>query len=300
MRDASGQPLASIGIVRDITDHKQSEQKLIESEGKYRSQSNPMRLMCDCVPDIGYPHYGCRNAAAVRRVRQCSRKFLFLDMHKVPFIDQNGKMIGTVGSARDVTRAKEMEQRLNQSEAFMRAITDSVRDGILRMDQNGLISFWNPAAERIFGYPGEEAVGKNLHRLIAPQQYQEAHQAAFAGFQQTGQGYAIDATIELGARHKDGHEITVELSLSRLRIHDGWHTIGIIRDVTDRKRDETNKARVEAQNMQLLKAESLGRMAGAIAHQFNNNFHVVMGNLEIAMDGLSLGVNPKESLVSAM
>ena len=66
-------------------------------------------------------------------------------------------------------------------------------------------------------------------------------------------------------------------------------SIGVVRDITDRKRDETEKAKLEAQNLQLQKAESLGRMAGAIAHHFNNQFHVVMGNLEMAMDGLPSG-----------
>ena len=76
--------------------------------------------------------------------------------------------------------------------------------------------------------------------------------------------------------------------------------ITAIRDITDRKRAEAEKAKLEAQNRQLQKAESLGRMAGAIAHHFNNQLQVVMGNLEMAMDGLPLGVNPIESLVSAM
>ncbi len=165
-------------------------------------------------------------------------KFLFLDILKAPFIDQTGKMIGTVGSARDVTTAKEMEQRLNQREAQMRAITDSARDGILMIDRNGIISYWNPAAVRIFGYARKEAIGKNLHLLLAPQRYQEAHQAAFAGFRQTGRVNAINSIIELEARHKDGHEITVELSLSSLHFQDGWHSIGIIRDITDRKQAE--------------------------------------------------------------
>ena len=175
-------------------------------------------------------------------------KYLFLDMRKAPLMDENGRMIGTVGSARDVTTAKEMEQKLNQSEALMRAITNSARDGILMMDQNGLISYWNPAAERTLGYSKEEAIGKNLHQLIAPQRYQEAFQAAFAGFQQTGHGNAIDAILELGALHKNGHEINVELSLSAVNFQDFWYSIGIIRDITDRKQAENALRESEAKH----------------------------------------------------
>ncbi len=135
----------------------------------------------------------------------------------------------------DITERKKVEDALRKSESQMCAITDSAQDAILMMDQNGRISFWNPAADRIFGYTGDEAIGKDLHQLIAPQRYHEAHQTAFVGFLQTGQGNAIDSTLELEARHKNGHEIFVELSLSSLHLQDCWHSVGIIRDITKRK-----------------------------------------------------------------
>ncbi len=74
----------------------------------------------------------------------------------------------------------------------------------------------------------------------------------------------------------------------------------IVTDVTDRKRYEAEKEELEVQNRQLQKAESLGRMAGSIAHHFNNQLQVVMGNLEMVINNLPVGVNPLESLVSAM
>jgi signal transduction histidine kinase/ActR/RegA family two-component response regulator len=74
----------------------------------------------------------------------------------------------------------------------------------------------------------------------------------------------------------------------------------IATDITDRKRIERENAKLEALNRQLQKSESMGRMAGAIAHNFNNHLHVVMGNLEMAMGGLLPGANPVEHLASAM
>ena len=103
------------------------------------------------------------------------------------------------------------------------------------MDEKGLISFWNPAAEKIFGYVAKETIGKNLHLLLAPKRYHQDHLEAFRIFQLTGTGDAIDKTLELEAHHKDGHEIAIELSLSKLQIARSWHTIGIIRDITDRR-----------------------------------------------------------------
>ena len=130
---------------------------------------------------------------------------------------------------------KKMELTLKESETRMRAITESAQDAILMMDTLGRISFWNPSAERIFGYKSDDVIGKNLHDLIAPQRYHESHQTAFADFLKTGQGNAINKLIELDAVRNDGEELTIELSLSAIQLEDGWHSIGILRDITERK-----------------------------------------------------------------
>jgi PAS domain S-box-containing protein len=118
----------------------------------------------------------------------------------------------------------------------LRGITDSTHDAILMMDPKGIISFWNPAAESILGYLREEALGKNLHQLLVPERYLAAHHAAFPEFLRSGRGNAIGKTVELHARRKDGREIPIDVSLSALSLDGEWHAIGIIRDITERKR----------------------------------------------------------------
>lgn len=124
------------------------------------------------------------------------------------------------------------------SESLLRAITDSAQDAILMMDPDGNVSHWNPAAVRILGYARAEAIGQNLHDLIAPTRFHHAHHAAFPVFQQTGRGAAVDKTVDLEARRKDGKEISVQLSLSTIQMNGGWHAVGILRDTTERKEAE--------------------------------------------------------------
>jgi len=128
------------------------------------------------------------------------------------------------------------EISLQENISLLRAITDSALDAILMMDPNGRISYWNPAAERIFGYTAKEAISRDLHQLLVPERYRKAAHAAISQFRQTGQGKVIGSSLELEACHRDGHEISVELSLSALQYHDGWHAVGIIRDISERKR----------------------------------------------------------------
>ncbi|MDP2724041.1 MAG: PAS domain S-box protein [Bacteroidales bacterium] len=123
---------------------------------------------------------------------------------------------------------------LAASEARMLAITDSAQDAIMMMDHEGTISYWNPSAQRIFGYTKSEAIGHNLHNLIMPDQFKQRQKEAFKKFQNTGKGENIGKTLELVAHCKDGSEISIQLSLSAIKLNDKWHSVGIIRDITSR------------------------------------------------------------------
>jgi PAS domain S-box-containing protein len=153
----------------------------------------------------------------------------------------------------NITNRKLAEEALRESESRLRTITDSAHDAILMMDPQGRISYWNPAAERMLGYTTAEAIGQDLHALIVPPRYHEAHQAAFPAFRQTGQGSAIGKTRDLEARRKDGKEIPVQLSLSAIQICGDWHAVGIFGDITERKQAEEALRRY-ASDLELAKA----------------------------------------------
>lgn len=138
----------------------------------------------------------------------------------------------------DVERRRE-EEILSKSELLMRAITDSAQDAILMCDAEGRISFWNPAARSTFGYTKEEAIGRDIHHFLAPERFWETYKKAFGKFKKTGQGQAMKKTSELQARRKNGEEFPIELSLSGIRLEDGWHAVGIVRDISLRKQAET-------------------------------------------------------------
>lgn len=145
----------------------------------------------------------------------------------------------------------DITERKLSNEARLRGITDSAKDAIIMMDAGGNISFWNPAAESILGYEKNEVMGKNLHQLLVPQRYLEAHLAAFPEFLRSGRGNVIGKTLELQARRKDGREIAIDLSLSAISLDGEWQAIGIIRDITERKRAEQIVRDSEAKFRQL-------------------------------------------------
>jgi two-component system, cell cycle sensor histidine kinase and response regulator CckA len=169
------------------------------------------------------------------------------------------------------------EESLKESEEKMRLLTDTAVDAITMIDGNGAIEYWNPAAERIFGYPAAEVIGKSLHLLLAPERYHDKYLKGFERFRETGQGPAIGNVLELEAVRKDGIEIPVEVSFSVLQRKEERHAIGIMRNISERKEAEAERKILEEQLRQSQKMEAIGTLTGGIAHDFNNILTAIIG-----------------------
>ena len=157
-----------------------------------------------------------------------------------------------------IEERKLAEEALRESEFRMISLTSTAQDAILMMDPEGRVSYWNSAAERIFGYTCAEAIGQVLHDFIVPQSFREAQKNAFPAFLLTGQGAAIGKTLDFLALRKDGREISVQLSLSSFRLKDGWHAMGILRDITERRQMENQLKESENFQRSLLENVAVG------------------------------------------
>lgn len=138
----------------------------------------------------------------------------------------------------EIEERKRAEKALRESEERFRSISASAQDGIVMMDSKGNITYWNEAAERIFGYTKEEVIGKEAHIILTPERYHETYKKGVSRFRETGQGPVIRKTLELSAVRKDGVEFPIELSVSAIKLRGKWYSTGIVRDITDRKRAE--------------------------------------------------------------
>jgi diguanylate cyclase (GGDEF)-like protein/PAS domain S-box-containing protein len=148
----------------------------------------------------------------------------------------SNKMIASVD--KEITERKKVEQKLKESEEKFRTISTSARDAIIMIDDKGKILFWNKAAETIFGYSAREIVGEKIHSFLVPLRYREASEEGLHGFGLTGQGPVVGKTLEHVALRKDGTEFSVSLSVSAVKVRDNWNAIGIVRDITERKKVE--------------------------------------------------------------
>lgn len=131
----------------------------------------------------------------------------------------------------DVTdRKREREALLNSEEKF-RSLTRAAADAIVSSDQNGMIVFWNEAAEIMFGYTEEEALGKPVSMLMPPQ-FREAHSAGLQRLLKDGRRSRDHQVLSLRGLRKNGEEFPLQLTLSPWRSREETFFTGIIRDVT--------------------------------------------------------------------
>lgn len=143
-------------------------------------------------------------------------------------------------------------------ESLFRAATENAIDAIVAADERGHITYLNPAAQRLFGYPAAEAVGQPL-TLLMPDRLKEAHLGGFARFGRTGEAHIIGKTVEVVARHKDGREVPVEISLSTWSGSGGRAFLGILRDVSERKRAEGERALAQQREAEVERLEEINR-----------------------------------------
>lgn len=168
-----------------------------------------------------------------------------------------------------------MLKRISESEERFRSISTVAQDAIIVMDSEGLISFWNKAAEELFGYRTEEAVGQMLANLLIPERYRTDHANALKHFKNTGQGQMINKTIETEAVKQNGTEFPVELSVTAVQLDRSWSAVGIIRDISARKEAEDQARQHEAELAHLARLSTLGEMATTLAHELNQPLMVI-------------------------
>lgn len=233
-------------------------QSLFDLDGRLWDLPKLRELLLRVIPDTttvedfevehDFPHLG--------------RRIMLLNARRIRNSDNtDGLCLVTI---EDITQRRAAEQALMEREAYLKAVLATAPDGIITIDERGIVKSFSPAAERLFGFTEAEIVGNNVSQYLK------------AGEAKIGRGREV-----IGLR-KDGTELPLRLSVAEMKLPGHRVFVGILHDLTEEKR--RNEEHLQAQKM-----EALGQLAGGIAHDFNNLLTIIIGNNERIQAGVEEG-----------
>ena len=212
-------------------------------------------------------------------------KFIWGRLTVSPVRDASDRMVFVIGLVEDITARREAEEQLQrqtqalaESMVAARAILDAAVDGIVTIDERGIVESANPAAERLFGYTAAEMVGNNV-KMLMPSPYRDEHDGYLQSYRATGHRKIIGIGREVTAQRKDGTVFPIDLGVAEVRQGGRRFFMGTIKDLTARKQ-------LEEQLLHAQKMEAIGRLAGGVAHDFNNLLASITGYSEVLVDKL--------------
>jgi len=314
--DEQGELLGYRGSDADITDRKQAVDALLESEKKYRDLAENMEAILweydfhtDCWPyvspqserilgyapeewvnfDFWITHLHeedreeavsfCKMQTLAGKAHDFEYRFHKKNGDVVWLNDvvavkmQDGQPVSLRGMITDITERKQSEELLRESESRFRYLFENAPLGHHSLDENGDILELNETWCKILGYIKEEAVGRNFGEFVCPDLLSQFAEN-FSKFK--SQGYSKGTEFEM--IRKDGSEVCVSIDGTIEHNPDGSfkQTHCVLRDVTDQKA-------LEEQFRQAQKMDSIGRLAGGVAHDFNNMLQVILGYTDMAL-----------------
>ena len=138
-----------------------------------------------------------------------------------------------------MTAAVTVKKRMAEG-SLMRAVMETVIDGLITIDEQGVVNSFNRAAEKIFGYRPEEVIGENI-KILMPEPYHSSHGDFLANYRRTGEAKVIGVGREVVGMRKDGTTLPIELGVSETWVGRRRMFVGTVRDITDRKEREASE-----------------------------------------------------------
>ncbi len=195
-----------------------------------------------------------------------------------PLYDSAGTIIGAIESIRDVTEIRKTQDMLQDSEKRYRSVVENMQDVFYRTDKDNIITMISPSAAKILGIPCDKITGRRVESFwMYPSEREKMMERL------RRDGFVRDYEITL--RKIDGSPVIVSDTSSLLKDEQGQilGIEGLLRDITERKRGEEERQKLQAQLNQAQKLESVGRLAGGVAHDFNNMLGLILGHAELAL-----------------
>jgi two-component system sensor kinase FixL len=190
-------------------------------------------------------------------------------------------------------------QQLGRENALFHTLMSTAVDGILVIDDSGIVSLYNPSAEKLFGYAPDEVLGRNVSMLM-PTPYREEHDGYLANYQRTGKKKIIGIGREVVGRRKDGTTFPMYLSVGESELNGARIFVGIVHDLTDRTITARRVQDLQGELLHVSRLSAMGQMTAALAHELNQPLSAILNYINAARRTLSNVSDPQVSRASGL
>jgi two-component system sensor kinase FixL len=198
-----------------------------------------------------------------------------------PIHDTDGTIIGVSKIARDLSEMQRLNGALQQREALLSSVLDTVPDGLIVIDERGIVQSFSPAAARMFGFSPAEVVGRNV-KILTPSSHTDAHDSYIERYLATGERRIIGIGRVVVGRRKDGTTFPMELQIGEAFVDGTRRFTGFVRDLTEREDRDRRLAELQSELIHVGRLSELGQMVSALAHEVNQPL-TAMGNYLIGI-----------------
>lgn len=197
----------------------------------------------------------------------------------------------------DIHAAREA---LQEREARLRSILETAQDAIIVIDERGIMESYSPAAERLFGFSAEEALGRNVSMLM-PSPYRERHDSYLEHYLKSGERRIIGIGRVVVGRRKDGSTFPMELAVGEANVNGRRVFTGFIRDLTERQLTESRLQELQSELLHVSRLSDVGQMASALAHELNQPLAAIVNYVQATRRMLQAsGTPPSPRILETM
>jgi two-component system, LuxR family, sensor kinase FixL len=195
------------------------------------------------------------------------------------------------GIVLDIDEEKQLEEALRTRESHLRSILDTVPDAMIVINGHGIVQFFSTAAERLFRYAEQEAIGKNVNELM-PEPDRSRHDSYLARYRSSGERQIIGIGRIVTGKRKDGTTFPMHLSIGEMQSGGEPYFTGFVRDLTEHQQTQARLQELQSELVHVSRLSAMGEMASALAHELNQPLAAISNYMKGSRRLLAAGTDP--------
>ena len=212
--------------------------------------------------------------------------------------DEAGKPRHLSGIFLDVSEEKQLEETLRTRESHLRSILDTVPDAMIVIDGHGIIQLFSTAAERLFGYLEDEAIGMNVRELM-PEPDRSRHDGYIANYRSSGDRHIIGIGRIVTGKRRDGTTFPMHLSVGEMQSGGEPYFTGFVRDLTEHQQTQARLQELQSELVHVSRLSAMGEMASALAHELNQPLAAISNYMKGSRRLLAGSSDPNASKIES-